>query len=160
MIYRVKQFFQGLFANISKEDRAFINKYLNQDEQVLFFKLRLNEQYHSLKVAYGCCGCEPNNRSLIRAALLHDVGKLGSNLNLINKSLVVLLTKFHLEEGKLPSFLKKAVYFKKHHPELGYKMLLSYEIDTHELELIRQHHEPHKETDQEMRILQYYDNKY
>lgn len=124
MIYRVKQFFQGLFATINEEDKTFINQYLNEKERDFFFKLRLSEQYHSLKVSYGCLKEDPSNVSLIRAGLLHDIGKLGSNLHLINKSLVVLVIKFKIDTKRLPLFLQKAIHYKKNHAELGYRLLL------------------------------------
>ena len=160
MIYRVKQFLQGVFAKISEQDKNFINKYLNEKEQLILFKLRCSEQYHSLKVAYGCLESMPENRSLIRAALLHDIGKVGSNLNLINKSLVVLAMKFKVDTKTLPLFLQRAIEYKDQHPEIGYQLLTSYNIAPYELLLIKNHHQFNNDHTQEMEILQYYDNKF
>lgn len=160
MIYRVKQFFQGLSAHIKEGDRCFIAKYLNQEEQALFYQLRRNEQYHSLKVAYGCFGAKPKNRRLIRAALLHDIGKLGSNLNLINKSLVVLAEGVRLKSERLPKFLQRAMYYKKQHPDLGCRLLQPYKLDAYEYLLIKNHHLPSAEEPPGIRVLQYYDNKF
>ncbi|WP_070000086.1 HD domain-containing protein [Cellulosilyticum sp. I15G10I2] len=160
MIYRIKQFFQGLAANINEQDKVFINNYLNEKEQRLFFQLRLSEQYHSLKVAYGCFKCLPQSRSLIRSALLHDIGKVGSNLNLINKSLVVLAKKLNIKHQLLPEFLQRAMYYKKEHPVIGYRLLLAYDLDPRELLLIKDHHHFKKEQTIEMQILQCYDNKF
>ena len=158
-MYRVKQFFQGLFAKVNNEDKDFIKRYLNEEEN-LFFQLRISEQYHSLKVAYGCLQSQPENRMLIRAALLHDIGKIGSNLHLINKSLVVLIKKFKIDKGKLPSFLKKAIYYKEEHPEIGYKLLLSYSVDEPILELVKNHHVFNENYGEEMKTLKHYDNKF
>lgn len=160
MIYRVKQFIQGLLARITNKDKAFINRYLSEQEQEIFFSLRKSEQYHSLKVAYACYKCMPENKSLVRVALLHDIGKIGSNLNLINKSLVVMSIKFKIDYQKLPKFLQKAIDYKENHPQIGYQLLKAYPIADCELSLIKNHHNFFKNQTEEMKILQYYDNRY
>ena len=140
MITRVKQFYRAITANLRDEDIDFIEGHLNKDEQDLFFKLRLGEQYHSLQVAYGCFTKEPNNEVLIKAALLHDIGKIGSNLTTINKSLVVIVKALKLNKNLLPTFLKEALNFQLQHPERGYMQLKSIKVQEEVLELVRYHH--------------------
>ncbi|AKL96263.1 HDIG domain-containing protein [Clostridium aceticum] len=160
MIYRIKQFFQGATAKIYDEDINFINKYLSTEEKNLFFQLRKGEQRHCLNVAYGCHQEEPNHLNLIKAALLHDIGKIGSNLTLINKSFVVILQKLSLKENILPPFLKKALHYKNNHAEIGYQLLLHLGLDEQVLYLVRNHHVENIEGLKEMKILQHFDNLY
>ncbi|SET16105.1 HDIG domain-containing protein [Natronincola peptidivorans] len=160
MLYRVKQFFQGLTAKIYDKDIAFIKEYLSPQEQELFFQLRKSEQRHSLNVAYGCYSEAPENTSLIKAALLHDIGKIGSNLTLINKSFVVIAKNLNLKENMTPAFLNKALYYKNHHGELGYEMLLKLGLEEKILLLVKNHHNTDFHTMEEMKILQYYDDYY
>jgi putative nucleotidyltransferase with HDIG domain len=159
MKYRVKQFFQALFAKVTQEDRAFISQYLTKQQQTLFFRLRPSEQYHSLKVAYACKDKMPYDTLLVKAALLHDIGKLGTNLHLINKVFVVLAMKCKLNHNLLPLFLQKAIQAKMEHPKRGYDLLLGYDAEKSVLEIIKNHHQEEKTTEA-MRILQYYDNLY
>ncbi|SNS74746.1 HDIG domain-containing protein [Anaerovirgula multivorans] len=160
MIYRVKQFFQGLTAKLYEEDLHFINQYLTSQEQNLFFQLRKSEQRHSINVAYGCKIDAPNNLALIKAALLHDVGKIGSNLTLINKAFVVLSDKMNLKPSVMPSFLKEAMYYKINHAKLGYELLLKLGLQEKVLVLVKNHHKENIANVKEMEILQHYDNLY
>ncbi len=140
MIYRIQQFYRGLFAKVTSEDHQFLQKYLTDQEIILFRRLRISEQRHCLNIAYDCRSVKKNNPVLIKAALLHDVGKVESNLTLVNKSLVVLIIKLHIPKKLLPKFLNKALYYKKHHPELGAKGLEEIGTDTSVVFLTRYHH--------------------
>lgn len=140
MRYRIKQFIRGIFARITSEDRAFIQIYLSQEEALLFQSLRVGEQRHSLNIAYNCLEESPNNPVLIKAALLHDVGKINSNLTLIHKSLVVLVLKLPIPEGILPGFIQKSLYYKRQHPNLGAEILENIGTEASVVFLTRHHH--------------------
>jgi putative nucleotidyltransferase with HDIG domain len=155
----MKQFFRGLFATITKEDEKFISEYLTRQEKELFFRLRVSEQYHSLKVAYGCSKHMPYNKVLVRAALLHDIGKIDTNLHLLNKVFVVLVAKFEIESKLLPTFIQKAIVFKEVHPERGYNRLAEIKVEEDVLQLVKNHHKG-QSISEEMKVLQYYDNLY
>jgi len=160
MLHRVKQFIQGLSAKVLEQDHVFIKKYLSKQESNLFYQLRISEQRHSLNVAYGCQSEAPENTNLIRGALLHDIGKVGSNLTLLNKSFVVMTIKLHLKENILPSYLKKALYYKYHHAAIGFEMLKNLHIEKDVLRLVRDHHHPNNEYWDSMSILKRYDDLY
>ncbi len=160
MIYRMKQFIQGLLARTTKEDLAFIEKYLNKEEIKLFKKLRVSEQYHSLQVAYGCTSKFPHNITLIRAALLHDIGKIGSNLTLINKSIVVICIRLNFKKDILPKFIQKSLYYKNHHPKIGYDILSNMKVEADILYLIKNHHNEYCISSKTLETLKYYDNMY
>ncbi|AOY78103.1 HD domain-containing protein [Clostridium formicaceticum] len=162
MLYRIKQFFQGVTAKIYDEDIVFIKSHLSEKEQNLFFQLRKSEQRHCLNVAYGCHQEAPQNPDLVKAALLHDIGKIGSNLTLVNKSFVVIIQKLKLKGKMLPPFLQKALHYKNNHAELGYQLLLKLQLNDRILFLVRNHHTDHikDSKEREMEILQRFDNLY
>ena len=140
MIYRIKQFYRGLFAKVHPQDQRFLEKYLSDKEISLFYQLRIAEQRHCLNIAYDCLKIKKNNPTLIKAALLHDIGKVGSNLTLINKALVVLSIKFRIPKKMLPTFLTKALYYKENHPEIGGTLLRKIGTEKDVILLSRYHH--------------------
>ena len=52
MIKRIRQFWRAIKAKLTVEDKVFIDKYLNDEEQKLFFAMRVYDQRHVLNVAY------------------------------------------------------------------------------------------------------------
>jgi len=160
MLYRIRQFFHGINATISSDDTNFINSYLTNEEQDLFYKLRISEQRHCLNVANGCKKDIPNKTWFIKAALLHDIGKIGSNLTLINKSFVVIAMALNLKENNMPSFLREALYYKQNHAKLGYNLLKNIVTDERVLCIIKNHHTPKDCQMPEIRTLVYFDDLY
>jgi putative nucleotidyltransferase with HDIG domain len=143
-LYRVKQFFWSLTAKIDDKDNRFIDKYLNSYEKQLFRSLAIYEQKHCIKVAKDvlkeCESRNIKNEFLVKAALLHDIGKIYKKLNLAEKSIVVILDS--ISKGRLRRLkdIKKIdVYY--NHAEKGYNILKnegSYEEEF--LYLIKNHH--------------------
>ncbi|NBG87028.1 HD domain-containing protein [Isachenkonia alkalipeptolytica] len=140
MLYRIKQFFRGVFAKVTPEEQVFLKAYLTKGEALLFRRLRVGEQRHSLNIAYDCLKEAPKNRILIKAALLHDVGKINSNLTLVHKALVVVITKLPIPKRMLPKFLQKALYYKQQHPALGAELLNNVGTEASVVFLTRHHH--------------------
>jgi putative nucleotidyltransferase with HDIG domain len=161
MIYRVKQFYWGITSRIQKEDKEFINIYLNKHELKLFNNLGKNEQVHSIRTAKDVKDLIEDKRDeykLIRAALLHDIGKIEKSLNVIDKSVLVMLHKF--TKGKLKKFIgikKIDVYY--NHAEKGYNILKQYLDDERVLYLVRNHHNEDIVNDEELEILKKCDSK-
>ena len=145
--YRIKQFLWAVTAKITVKDQMFIKKNLNETEQKLFFKLKTLDQKHCIRVAYKAIQlCKDKNiddKRLIKAALLHDIGKTECSLRIIDKSFLVILDK--ISKGKLKKFknIKKVnIYY--NHAEIGYEILKKYNYDKKFLELIKNHHMPKK----------------
>lgn len=160
-LYRIKQFYWSITARLNEEDVDFINKYLNEEEIKLFIMLVVYEQKHSIKVARDVIkecnqrGINPN--MLMKAALLHDIGKITNRLNIVDKSAIVLLDK--LTRGKL----KKAKGIKKieiyyNHGEKGVEVLKPYGYNDRLLYLIKNHHNNLIVGDIELDILKKCDN--
>lgn len=162
MFYRIKQFLRSLLARLSPADLTLIDRYLNPAEKELFFRLSRPDQVHSACVAGKTNGAlsvrGQNDGLLIKAALLHDLGKIDSGLNPFNRSVYVLADHF------FPSGLKKCRRWKSvrayyDHPELALPYL---EDQDDQLKfLVRHHHDQAAlpEQNERLRLLQEMDGE-
>lgn len=160
MFYRVRQFFWAATANVKDDDKEFIDNYLNKNEKDLFYSQKISQQYHSIKVAKGvleeCLKKDMYDIILIKAALLHDIGKLNNNLNIIEKSTIIILNRL------FPRLSKKIITHKRirkyyNHPEVGIGYL---NTDSEYLKfLILNHHNYSLKGDEKLKILQNVDSK-
>ena len=79
---RVRQFLRAIFASVSAEDERFLQEFLSEQEQSLFCRMLLADQYHALQTAYTAQALwakdagAADERLLTRCALLHDIGKV------------------------------------------------------------------------------------
>lgn len=107
---RVKQFYVNVTDKMTKKDYDYAKEILNSKELELFMKLSKSEQKHSIRIAkdieFTIDNKEikdeeilKNKNILIKSALLHDIGKITKRLNVIDKSVIVILNK--LTNGKL-----------------------------------------------------------
>lgn len=146
---RVKQFIKCLFATINEEDKDFINKYLDEEEKLLLYKLPIYDIKHSINVARDIYINESksnlskinhNNNEIIKSAILHDIGKSYNPLNPIDKSILVLLNS--VTKGKIIKYMEKSpkIYIFFNHGEEGYKMLTGKKYSDEFLYTIRNHH--------------------
>jgi putative nucleotidyltransferase with HDIG domain len=152
MLNRVKQFFTALTAKIYKEDIELVRRYLNEFEMNLFQQLMPYEQKHSINVAKDALRvCEKrkkdnlyniNEKRLIKACLLHDIGKINIKLNILDRTLLVIFDK--LSGGKIKRIHNKKIDVYYNHGNIGYKLLRKYNYDDEFLYLIKNHHKKHK----------------
>lgn len=160
-LYRVKQFYSALTAKIGENEKAFLNTYLNYNELQLFYRLAVYEQKHSINVAvYAKKLQETRNIKsdiIVKAALLHDIGKIEKRLNVIEKSILVLLNKF--TKGRIRYISNsKCIDTYYNHPEKGYSILKKYNVDERVLYLVRNHHNKNIKDNKELNILIESDN--
>lgn len=154
MFYRIKQFLMGITAKTTIEDINFVKSYLNDKERELFFKLQIHEQVHSIKVARDVINISVKNNLydiiIIKAALLHDIGKINSSLNIINKSIIILMDKF------IPKITKKLMIIKPiyayyNHPYIGSKYLY---FENEDIQYLVKNHHNYYLNDEKLKILQ------
>lgn len=150
-------------SEINGDDIRFIESILNIEELNLFNKLSIQEQKHSVKVAYDIqFFCKDNHKIdinlLVRAALLHDIGKIYKELNIIDKSVIVLLNK--ISKGKIKRFFKnKKINVYYNHGKIGRELLEKIGCDKKLLYLVENHHNNRICDNLELRILRSYDEK-
>lgn len=143
-IYRVKQFIWGITSRFKPIDEDIIKRYLDKEEENIFNKLSNSEKHHSIRVCKDALykGNKENvdKDKLAKIALLHDVGKTLGKLNLIDKSVIVILDK--VTRGKLKKYDyngKIDIYY--NHPEKSVDLLTNInEYDDEFIEAIKKHH--------------------
>ncbi len=148
MIYRVKQVIWAITAKITTADKVFVDMYLTDHEQQLFYALKRYEQKHSIHVAQAMYQewvaredeAVVQTETVIRLGLLHDIGKSVYPMGVIGKTLMVLgdnITKGQLQKHTRCKMVK--CYYQ--HPQLGYERLKPYLKDELFLQLILRHHD-------------------
>ena len=90
MIQRVKQFYRAITARITMADRAWVEETLPAAAKPLFYDMHPADQYHALNVAKTAMrlwGEAPagDRDLLLRAALLHDVGRVQGDMDIMGK---------------------------------------------------------------------------
>lgn len=160
--YRIKQFYWAINSNLTQDDIKFIKGNLNNDELNLFSKLTMSEQKHCINVAYDVKSeCELKNINsslLIKAALLHDIGKIHKKLNAIDKSIMVIAD--NISNGYFERFSnieKVNVYY--NHDKIGKKILENYNEQERLLYLVENHNNFKIQDDIELDILRQCDNR-
>lgn len=143
-VYRFKQFIWAITAHFKSVDKDITKQYLNRNEQLLFDQLKVEDKHHCIRVCNAALNksydSNLNRRRLAKIALLHDVGKSNKGLNVIDKSILVILDK--MSKGKLvryDKYSKVNIYY--NHPKESVKLLE--QIDTYDsvfLEAIEKHH--------------------
>lgn len=170
-MYRVQQFLWSIFSVVNEDDLKFIDAYLDKELLELFKKLSVPEMKHSIRVARmvkskyddfvkenGIDVEECYRRKLITVALLHDIGKIHKKINVIDKSLLVILNK--ITNGRLRKFtnIKKIdIYY--NHAEKGAEILKEYGFSEREVFLVRNHHNNDIMKDKELEILRDCDSR-
>lgn len=91
-LHRVGQFWRHTSARVGLEEAALADRILGPSLAPLFHALPVNDQRHGLDVLATVRRLDPNSTPLLQqAALLHDVGKGGTDFSVIDRSLTVFL---------------------------------------------------------------------
>ena len=151
-------------SNFEKIDDDFIAQYLNKEEIKLFSKLNTSEQQHSIRVSKDAINLV-NERNInldittvAKAALLHDIGKQEYHLNVIEKSILVLLHK--VSRGGLKRYSNmKAIDIYYNHSKKGFDILKNFNYSDEFLEAIQKHHNSNKTNNVLLEIIREADNK-
>ncbi len=175
ILYRIKQFWFGMFSKYTKADEIFARGYLNIQEIALFNQLPSFEKKHAVVVArkmleasYQHPGLD--QRKLAKLGLLHDIGKVLERNSILTKSVLVII-RFFLpgvydrlaDLGKDNPRLKR-FYIHKHHGAVGAELLEKIGESSEILSIIAKH-DPRVEplgpnTPIEQRILNEADSTY
>ena len=143
-LYRVKQFVWAVKSLSEDVDTAYVNKFLNKKERNLFNKLRKMDKQHCIRVSKDAVklseGKNINLNRVAKVALLHDIGKSEYSLNVIEKSILVILNK--MTKGRLKKYNTiKAINSYYYHAEKGANLLKQFNTyDKEFLDTVRYHH--------------------
>jgi putative nucleotidyltransferase with HDIG domain len=175
LLYRLRQFGWELRARpLTQEESAEIRSILNAAEYALFWRYALSDQRHGYNVM---CLLRENGHTdtdLLKAALLHDVGKTRANLRVWDRSFVILGQKFlperaaawsvnHNGEAEAMDGRYKAFIVKAKHAEWGAEMATGAGCSPRTINLIRRHQDTlsdvASEEDELLRLLQWADDQ-
>ena len=94
----IRRFFAVLAAGpLTDGEWGEVESWLDREEEVEIYRQQsVADQRHGWKAARQISAIRGDRRDLVRAALLHDVGKRGANLGVIERSLATLFAKLHL----------------------------------------------------------------
>lgn len=163
MIYRVKQFLWAITSIFKKVDSEILERYLNNREMNLFKGLKKSEQHHSIRVCKDSLKlCAENNldrTKMAKISLLHDIGKTEGSLNIIEKSILVILNK--ITKGSISNIKdNKKIDLYYNHPIKGINILSALnEYDDEFLEAIKFHHSNELHNNKYLEILKICDEK-
>jgi len=175
IVYRLKQFYFGMFSVYNKTDEAFAHSYLHGEELALFNQLPGFEKKHAVVVAgkmleLAICNPELDEQKLVRLGLLHDIGKIAEKNSVLSKSFLVILRYLvpglydRLADRGKTNKLWRRFYIHKHHGAVGAEMLARIGVSGELLSIIKKHDprvEPILESDPiELKILQQADSTY
>ena len=146
---RVRQVYMNLTDRMSIKDYKYVESILSDKELHLFKKILKSEQKHSVRLAKNMetalkVDCEKKDYFnkyrdiLIKAALLHDVGKATARINVFEKCILVLLNK--ITKGKLRNIKNKKVDCYYNHASYSYDFLKGIVDDELVLDIIKNHH--------------------
>ncbi|NLY75348.1 MAG: HDIG domain-containing protein [Firmicutes bacterium] len=152
----MKRIFWWWRPGMNKEGRKLIDDYLDDAGKFLFSQMSKADQHHSIAVAQTILTQAAYLRgvkikSLVKAALLHDIGKVEGDFNLLSRLFVGIIRRVKPTlRGKLaitnPSNLwekiKYGCYVDLVHPARGAHMAKIFGIEPAVVEMIRRHHDP------------------
>ena len=147
---RVKQFYINVTDKMTDKDYYYVKKILTSKELELFMKLSKSEQKHCVRIAKDIEFTIDNKKTddefiitnknlLVKSALLHDIGKSTKRLNVIDKSIIVILNK--LTNGRLKNIKKsKKIQCYYNHSIYGYDILKNIIDNEIILDIVNNHH--------------------
>lgn len=167
--YRIKQFYWAINSFFTKVDEEYLTKNLNKDEKALFDKMTKADRLHAIRVAkdaeayYNSLikyydNIDVSKEEVIKLSLLHDIGKQVYPLNVIKKSIVVLLAKITGDRIKGLSKLN-GIYIYYYHPKEGVRLLKDFGYSNDLLYAVENHHENNARETLLLKILKYADNR-
>ena len=162
-MYRVKQFLWAIISFFKKIDDNILEKYLDSKEIELFMKLKKSEQYLSIRVCKDSLKmCEINNLNkykMAKISLLHDIGKIEGSLNVMEKSILVIMNK--LTKGKMKNIKNnKKIDLYYNHPIKSVNILKDInKYDDEFLDAIKYHHSNELYENNYLKVLKICDEK-
>jgi len=145
-LYRVSQFFRALLARVEPNEKLVLDACLPRQAQALFRQMPRQDQRHGLNVLYTLQRQGYQDRALMQAALLHDVGK-GASVWLWYRVVIVLLQRWRPEwlcrlAKAQPGDWRYPFYVHLRHPARGAELAEAAGCDPLAVALIRYHQDP------------------
>jgi putative nucleotidyltransferase with HDIG domain len=119
---------------LTPDEQARVDGWLREDERSLFWGQQAADQRHAYEAARSCLAEQPDRPDLVRAALLHDVGKRHARLGVVGRVTASLLRLARMPApGRLGAYLD--------HGRLGAEELAAGGAEPIVVRFARHHHE-------------------
>jgi putative nucleotidyltransferase with HDIG domain len=149
----------AFLPNLLRPDDGFARQYLMGAEYILYAKMDPRDRHHACQVTKVLLERYPEASSeLIRAALLHDIGKSSSKYRPVHRILVHLYTPKNIPPLPRLRGLRGAWQRHLHHDRYGAELILKSGGDASVAEIVARHHVPHG--NQEAAILKAIDEEF
>ena len=142
--YRIWQFRKSLERSPTPDDWKIIQSILTPQEFHLFKQLPIPDQNHSLRVLKVLYKQGEDDTDLLKAALLHDIGKIRYPLRRWERVFAVLLTGLFPERVKVwgggkPTGLRRPLVVIQQHPDWGAEIAQEAGCNQRTIWLIKNH---------------------
>jgi putative nucleotidyltransferase with HDIG domain len=133
----------AFLPGLIQPDDNFARQYLRGSEYILYAKMDARDRHHACEVTKTLLAHYPQASSeLVRAALLHDIGKSSSRYRPLHRILVHLYTPTDIPPSPRYHGLKGAWQRHLYHSQYGAELIRKQGGDEKVAELVEKHHNP------------------
>ena len=133
---------------LARPDDAYARDLLTKPEYRLYCAMDARDRAHACAVAKRLVSLHPQaSAELRRAALLHDVGKLGSGYNPLARILAALYTPKTMSPAPRLRGLRGAWQVKRYHGSYGAALIREVGGSARVAEIVTRHHQPGTDAD-------------
>jgi hypothetical protein len=153
--YRIWQFFQSFHNSLSEQDWTDIRETLSPSELELFQQLHGVDQNHSLRVYRTLLEARESEPDLLKAALLHDLGKIRYPLRRWERVFAVMAKALFPDRIREwgngdAEGIRRSLVVLRQHPDWGAKLAVNAGTNDRTAWLIQNHEEdPPRESSQD-----------
>ena len=147
---KVSRLFRALSSAQARPDDTWARQHLPASELEIYHRMDPRDREHAVRVAQTLLELHPEASSeVIRAALLHDCGKLVRPYNVLERVIVGLIAPEGPGSNQTSNGLRAntAMDVRNNHPQIGAKMILEAGGDPRVAELVRIHHAPNDDVE-------------
>jgi response regulator RpfG family c-di-GMP phosphodiesterase len=142
---KISRLFRALSPAQARPDDDWANSKLPASELEIYKRMDPRDREHAIRVAQKLLELHPEASSeVIRAALLHDCGKLVRPYNVFERVMVGLIAPEGPRSSQTSNSLqaRTAMDVRNNHPQIGAKLILEAGGDSRVAELVQIHHQP------------------